>query len=102
MASQSNGSSESFVKATEIKFTKLFINGDFVDSLPKGDKEDVDLAVKVARATFNHRPWPHLPGYVSFTGSTEVGRLVMQAPAMSNLKPVSLELGGKPLLAYGI
>ncbi|KAL1554877.1 Aldehyde dehydrogenase, cytosolic 1, variant 2 [Salvia divinorum] len=32
---------------------------------------------------------------VSFTGSTEVGRLVMQAAAASNLKPVSLELGGK-------
>ncbi|CAA0806440.1 Aldehyde dehydrogenase family 2 member C4, partial [Striga hermonthica] len=32
---------------------------------------------------------------VTFTGSTEVGRLVMQAAAQSNLKPVSLELGGK-------
>ncbi|KAK1397604.1 hypothetical protein POM88_007467 [Heracleum sosnowskyi] len=32
---------------------------------------------------------------VSFTGSTKVGRLVMQAAAMSNLKQVSLELGGK-------
>ncbi|KAL0315620.1 UNVERIFIED_CONTAM: Aldehyde dehydrogenase family 2 member C4 [Sesamum radiatum] len=32
---------------------------------------------------------------VCFTGSTEVGRLVMQAAAASNLKPVSLELGGK-------
>uniref|UniRef100_A0A251U689 Putative aldehyde/histidinol dehydrogenase n=1 Tax=Helianthus annuus TaxID=4232 RepID=A0A251U689_HELAN len=38
---------------------------------------------------------------VSFTGSTEVGRLVMQAAATSNLKPVSLELGGKsPLLIF--
>ncbi|KAG8367411.1 hypothetical protein BUALT_Bualt16G0069100 [Buddleja alternifolia] len=32
---------------------------------------------------------------VSFTGSTEIGRLVMQAAATSNLKSVSLELGGK-------
>ena len=32
---------------------------------------------------------------VAFTGSTEVGRLVMQAAAQSNLKRVSLELGGK-------
>ncbi|GAU46973.1 hypothetical protein TSUD_143150, partial [Trifolium subterraneum] len=32
---------------------------------------------------------------VSFTGSTETGRQVMQAAAMSNLKLVSLELGGK-------
>ncbi len=32
---------------------------------------------------------------VSFTGSTEVGRKVMQAASESNLKKVSLELGGK-------
>lgn len=32
---------------------------------------------------------------VAFTGSTEVGRLVMQAAARSNLKKVTLELGGK-------
>ncbi|XP_074362431.1 aldehyde dehydrogenase 1-like [Apium graveolens] len=38
---------------------------------------------------------------VSFTGSTEVGRLVMQAAAMSNLKQVSLELGGKsPVIIF--
>ncbi len=32
---------------------------------------------------------------VAFTGSTEVGKLVMKAAAESNLKRVSLELGGK-------
>ena len=32
---------------------------------------------------------------VAFTGSTEVGRLIMGAAARSNLKRVSLELGGK-------
>ncbi|KAL8153188.1 hypothetical protein V2J09_010948 [Rumex salicifolius] len=32
---------------------------------------------------------------VSFTGSTDVGRLILQAAATSNLKEVSLELGGK-------
>ena len=32
---------------------------------------------------------------VAFTGSTEVGRKVMEAAARSNLKRVSLELGGK-------
>ena len=38
---------------------------------------------------------------VSFTGSTEVGHKVMQAAATSNLKQVSLELGGKsPLLIF--
>ncbi|GAB1544650.1 aldehyde dehydrogenase family protein [Scytonema sp. NUACC21] len=32
---------------------------------------------------------------LAFTGSTEVGRLVMEAAAKSNLKRVTLELGGK-------
>jgi aldehyde dehydrogenase (NAD+) len=32
---------------------------------------------------------------VAFTGATETGRLVMQEAAMSNLKGVTLELGGK-------
>jgi aldehyde dehydrogenase (NAD+) len=32
---------------------------------------------------------------VSFTGSTEVGRLILEASAKSNLKRVTLELGGK-------
>ncbi len=32
---------------------------------------------------------------VAFTGSTEVGKLVMQAAGRSNLKRVTLELGGK-------
>jgi len=38
---------------------------------------------------------------VAFTGSVEVGRLVMQAAASSNLKRVSLELGGKsPIVVF--
>jgi len=32
---------------------------------------------------------------LAFTGSTEVGRLIMEAAAKSNLKRISLELGGK-------
>ena len=32
---------------------------------------------------------------IAFTGSTEVGKLVMQAAARTNLKRVTLELGGK-------
>ena len=32
---------------------------------------------------------------MAFTGSTEVGHLIMEAAAKSNLKPVTLELGGK-------
>ncbi|KAK6179022.1 hypothetical protein SNE40_011472 [Patella caerulea] len=39
---------------------------------------------------------------VSFTGSTEVGQLIMQASGMSNLKRTSLELGGKsPNIVFG-
>ncbi|XP_021975800.1 aldehyde dehydrogenase family 2 member C4 [Helianthus annuus] len=64
-----------------IKFTKLFINGDFVDSISgktfetidpsseqviakiaEGDKEDIDLAVKAARQAFDHGSWPRIPG----------------------------------------
>nr|XP_003700432.2 PREDICTED: retinal dehydrogenase 1 isoform X1 [Megachile rotundata] len=38
---------------------------------------------------------------VAFTGSTEVGRLIMQAAGKSNLKRISLELGGKsPLVVF--
>lgn len=32
---------------------------------------------------------------VAFTGSVATGRLIMQAAALSNIKKVSLELGGK-------
>ncbi|KAF5459071.1 hypothetical protein F2P56_023059 [Juglans regia] len=81
MESNSNDSSVSFVKIPTIKFTKLFINGEFVDAVSgktfetidprtgemiakvaEGDKEDVDLAVKAARQAFDHGPWPRLPG----------------------------------------
>lgn len=38
---------------------------------------------------------------VAFTGSTEVGKLIMKSAADSNLKKVSLELGGKsPLVIF--
>ncbi|XP_014486386.1 PREDICTED: retinal dehydrogenase 1-like [Dinoponera quadriceps] len=38
---------------------------------------------------------------VAFTGSTEVGHIIMAAAAKSNLKRVSLELGGKsPLIIF--
>jgi len=40
---------------------------------------------------------------VAFTGSTEVGHLVMEAAAKSNLKRVSLELGGKsPFIIFDL
>ncbi|KAG5672905.1 hypothetical protein PVAND_002993 [Polypedilum vanderplanki] len=38
---------------------------------------------------------------VAFTGSTEVGKIIMEIAAKSNLKKVSLELGGKsPLVIF--
>jgi acyl-CoA reductase-like NAD-dependent aldehyde dehydrogenase len=38
---------------------------------------------------------------VAFTGSTEVGRIVMEAAAATNLKRITLELGGKsPLIVF--
>ncbi|MBN3308910.1 AL1A3 dehydrogenase, partial [Amia calva] len=39
---------------------------------------------------------------VAFTGSTDVGKLIKEAAARSNLKRVTLELGGKnPCIVYG-
>lgn len=38
---------------------------------------------------------------ISFTGSTNAGRAIMQAAAKSNLKDIALELGGKsPLIVF--
>ncbi|KAK6151779.1 hypothetical protein DH2020_014414 [Rehmannia glutinosa] len=76
-----NGSDKSQIKIPKIKFTKLFINGEFIDSISgktfetidprsgeviakiaEGDKQDIDLAVKAAREAFDNGPWPRLPG----------------------------------------
>ncbi|KAG9459284.1 hypothetical protein H6P81_003792 [Aristolochia fimbriata] len=84
MAPACNGSngSRAHVNLPEIKFTKLFINGEFVDAVSgktfetidprngeviarvaEGDKADVDLAVKAAREAFDHGKWPRMSGY---------------------------------------
>lgn len=87
MAVHCNGDS---FKMPEIEFTKLFINGEFVDSLSgktfetrdprtgdvianiaEGGKEDIDLAVKAARQAFDHGKWPRMPGF-------ERGRIMMK------------------------
>ncbi|KAK8595619.1 hypothetical protein V6N13_000324 [Hibiscus sabdariffa] len=84
MANHCDGNSNltgSSLKIPAIKFTKLFINGEFVDSVsgktfdtfdPRtgeviakvslGDAEDVDLAVKAARHAFDYGPWPRMSG----------------------------------------
>ncbi|KAJ4846398.1 Aldehyde dehydrogenase 2 member C4 [Turnera subulata] len=85
MGSYNDGSSDSSSvssKIPTIKFTKLFINGEFVDAISgrtfetidprtaevitkiaEGDKEDVDLAVRAARHAFDNGPWPRMSGY---------------------------------------
>jgi len=55
----------------------------------------VNGGAEVANA-FTHQPWNHMV----FTGSTGVGKLVMQA-ASDNLVPVTLELGGKSPVIIG-
>ncbi|KAL1363589.1 aldehyde dehydrogenase family 2 member C4 [Arachis hypogaea] len=76
-----NGVSDSLFKMPTIKFTKLFINGQFVDSISgktfetidprtgevivkisEGTKEDIDAAVAVAREAFDTGPWPRMTG----------------------------------------
>jgi coniferyl-aldehyde dehydrogenase len=63
------------------------------EAIAKHFKEDV-LAVTCGGVElaqyFAGLPWAHL----TYTGSTRVGRLVMQAAA-KNLTPVTLEMGGK-------
>jgi len=82
--------------------------------------EQTPLSALLAAALFKEAGYPPgvvniLPGYgptagaaisthldvdkIAFTGSVEVGRIVQQAAAASNLKNVTLELGGKsPLI----
>ncbi|ERN03913.1 hypothetical protein AMTR_s00078p00188120, partial [Amborella trichopoda] len=82
MAAQYNGDSENGLKLPQVKFTKLFINGEFVDSVSgktfetidprtgetitrvaEAVKEDIDLAVKAAREAFDNGIWPRMSGY---------------------------------------
>ncbi|PKA63101.1 Aldehyde dehydrogenase family 2 member B7, mitochondrial [Apostasia shenzhenica] len=66
----------------QVNYTKLFINGQFVDSasgktfptldprtgevianVAEGDTEDINRAVKAARKAFDGGPWPRMTGY---------------------------------------
>ncbi|KAK8654611.1 hypothetical protein V6N13_107218 [Hibiscus sabdariffa] len=88
MANHSSGSPNILIPPK--RFTKLFINGHFVDSIsgktldtidPRtgdvinrvsaGDREDIDLAVKAARHAFDHGPWPRF-------SASERGRMMMK------------------------
>ncbi|KAF5205373.1 Aldehyde dehydrogenase family 2 member c4 [Thalictrum thalictroides] len=87
---ESSGHSDGSFKIPNIRFTKLFINGEFVDAVSgntfetidprtgetitrvaEGDKEDIDLAVKAARDAFDNGEWPRMSGY-------ERGRMIMK------------------------
>lgn len=35
-----------------------------IANIAEGDKDDIDLAVKAARAAFDHGPWPRMSGSV--------------------------------------
>ncbi|KAB8082074.1 hypothetical protein EE612_003819 [Oryza sativa] len=81
----------------EIKFTKLFINGQFVDAasgktfetrdprtgdvlahIAEADKADVDLAVNAAREAFEHGKWPRMSGYERSRVMNKLADLVEQ------------------------
>ncbi|KAI4964657.1 hypothetical protein ZWY2020_060037 [Hordeum vulgare] len=78
----SNDGGKQTLVVPEIKHTKLFINGEFVDAasgktfetrdprtgevmahIAEADKADVDLAVNAAREAFEHGKWPRMSGY---------------------------------------
>ncbi|KAL5572684.1 hypothetical protein UlMin_022281 [Ulmus minor] len=46
-------------------------NGEVIARVAEGDTKDVDLAVKVARAAFDHGPWPRMSG-------SERGKIMMK------------------------
>ena len=75
-------------------FSALFaelIEKHFPDGEVRVVNGDADVAAAFAALPFDH---------LLFTGSTSVGRKVMQAAA-ENLTPVTLELGGKPPAIIG-
>ncbi|GBP23974.1 Retinal dehydrogenase 1 [Eumeta japonica] len=66
--------------------------------VPRGVVNVVNGYGPTAGAALTHHP--HV-AKVSFTGSLEVGKLILQAAGATNLKRVTLELGGKsPLIIF--
>lgn len=63
-----------------------------VEGVPKGLINVVNGPGEITGSSISHHP---RIGKVSFTGSTETGRRILNAAAESNLKSVTLELGGK-------
>lgn len=79
-------------EATPLSVLKLAKILDGIEELPKGVVNVVTgYGEEVGAELAQNRGVDK----VAFTGSTEVGRLIMKAAADSNLKKVTLELGGK-------
>ena len=73
-----------FTPRTAELFAKL-MKENFPEDLVSVVNGDVEVATEFSKLPFDH---------LVFTGSTQVGRIVMRAAA-ENLTPVTLELGGK-------
>ncbi|KAL6882014.1 hypothetical protein ACP4OV_011486 [Aristida adscensionis] len=106
------------VPELDIKFTKLFINGQFVDAvsgktfetrdprsgevtarIAEGDKADIDLAVKAAREAFDNGPWPRMTGYersrILFRFADLIDQHVEELAALDTVDAGKLFLMGK-------
>lgn len=79
-------------EATPLTVLELAKILDGIEELPKGVVNIVTGLGEEVGAELAENP---AVDKVAFTGSTEVGRLIMKAAADSNLKKVTLELGGK-------
>ena len=75
--------------ATVLELAKIL---DSIEELPKGVVNIVTGLGEEVGATLAQS---NKVDKIAFTGSTEVGRLIMKAAADTNLKKVTLELGGK-------
>ena len=84
--------------AEQTPLTALFLAELALEAgLPKGVLNVVTGGSEVGAAMASH---PHIDK-IAFTGSTQVGRAIATASAASNLKRVSLELGGKsPVIVF--
>ncbi|XP_006895226.1 PREDICTED: cytosolic 10-formyltetrahydrofolate dehydrogenase [Elephantulus edwardii] len=79
---------------TALKFAELSVKA----GIPKGVINVIPGSGQMAGQSLSDHPDVRKIG---FTGSTEVGKLIMKSCALSNLKKVSLELGGKsPLIIF--
>lgn len=80
---------------TALKFAELTARA----GIPKGVINIIPGPGAVAGQVLSEHP---LVRKMGFTGSTEVGKTIMKSAAGSNVKKVSLELGGKsPLIIFG-